>query len=86
MPGVNIGNGAIIAAHSVVTKDVEPYSIVGGNPAKLIRKRFTDEQIKKLLNIAWWNWNIEKITSALPFIVNGDIRKLEEFYKSSKGE
>ncbi|WP_298649453.1 Vat family streptogramin A O-acetyltransferase [uncultured Proteiniphilum sp.] len=84
MPGVNIGNGAIIAAHSVVTKDVEPYSIVGGNPAKLIRKRFTDEQIKKLLNIAWWNWNIKKITSALPFIVNGDIRKLEEFYKSSK--
>lgn len=84
MPGVNIGNGAIIAAHSVVTKDVEPYSIVGGNPAKLIRKRFTDEQIKKLLDIAWWNWNIEKITSALPLIVNGDIRKLEEFYKSSK--
>lgn len=84
MPGVNIGNGAIIAAHSVVTKDVEPYSIVGGNPAKLIRKRFTDEQIKKLLNIAWWNWNIKKITSALPLIVNGDIRKLEEFYKSSK--
>lgn len=84
MPGVNIGNGAIIAAHSVVTKDVESYSIVGGNPAKLIRKRFTDEQIKKLLNIAWWNWNIKKITSALPLIVNGDIRKLEEFYKSSK--
>ncbi len=84
MPGVNIGNGAIIAAHSVVTKDVEPYSIVGGNPAKLIRKRFTEEQIKKLLDIAWWNWNIEKITSALPLIVNGDIRKLEEFYKSSK--
>ncbi len=83
MPGVNIRNGAIIAAHSVVTKDVEPYSIVGGNPAKLIRKRFTDEQIKKLLDIAWWNWNIEKITSALPLIVNGDIRKLEEFYKSS---
>lgn len=83
MPGVNIGNGAIIAAHSVVTKDVEPYSIVGGNPAKLIRKRFTEEQIKKLLDIAWWNWNIEKITSALPLIVNGDIRKLEEFYKSS---
>ncbi|SFL48005.1 Vat family streptogramin A O-acetyltransferase [Proteiniphilum acetatigenes] len=83
MPGVNIGNGTIIAAHSVVTKDVEPYSIVGGNPAKLIRKRFTEEQIKKLLDIAWWDWNIEKITSALPLIVNGDIRKLEEFYKSS---
>lgn len=83
MPGVNIGNDTIIAAHSVVTKDVEPYSIVGGNPAKLIRKRFTEEQIKKLLDIAWWDWNIEKITSALPLIVNGDIRKLEEFYKSS---
>ncbi len=76
MPGVKIGNGAIIAAHSVVTKDVEPYSIVGGNPAKLIRKRFTDEEIKRLLDLAWWDWDIEKITAALPLIVDGNIEKL----------
>ncbi len=62
MAGVTIGDGAIIAAHSLVTKEVAPYSIVGGNPAKEIRKRFTEDQIKKLLEIQWWNWNIEKIT------------------------
>ncbi len=62
MAGVNIGDGAIIAAHSLVTKDVSPYSIVGGNPAKEIRKRFNDTQIKKLLEVQWWNWDIEKIT------------------------
>lgn len=78
MPGVTIGNGAIIAAHSVVAKDVEPYSIVGGNPAKLLRKRFTEEQIDNLQQLSWWNWSIEKITSALPLIVSGDI---EEFSK-----
>lgn len=76
MPGVKIGNGVIIAAHSVVTKDVEPYSIVGGNPAKLIRKRFTDEEIKRLLDLAWWDWDIEKITTSLPLIANGNIEKL----------
>lgn len=62
MPGVTIGDGAIIATGSVVTKDVEPYTIVGGNPAKEIKKRFSDEQISKLLELQWWNWDIEKIT------------------------
>ncbi len=62
MAGVTIGDGAIIAAHSLVTKSVAPYSMVGGNPAREIRKRFTEDQIKKLLEIQWWNWNIEKIT------------------------
>lgn len=68
MPGVRIGNGAIVAAHSVVTKDVAPYSIVGGNPAKEIRKRFSDEKINQLLEMAWWNWDIEKITENLHFL------------------
>lgn len=63
MAGVKIGDGAIIAAHSIVTKDVEPYTVEGGNPAKEIRKRFTDDQIKKLLAIQWWNWDIERITA-----------------------
>jgi virginiamycin A acetyltransferase len=62
MAGVTIGNGAIIATNSVVTKDVEPYTIVGGNPAKVIKKRFSEERIEQLLEMAWWNWGIEKIT------------------------
>jgi len=62
MAGVTIGDGAIIASRSVVTKDVAPYSIVGGNPAKEIKKRFSEEQIEKLLTLKWWDWDIEKIT------------------------
>lgn len=62
MAGVKIGDGAIIAANSVVTKDVEPYAIVGGNPAREIKKRFSDEQIRELLEIKWWDWDIERIT------------------------
>ena len=62
MAGVQIGDGAIIAAHSLITKNVEPYAIVGGNPAKEIRKRFSSEQIQILLEQKWWDWPIEKIT------------------------
>lgn len=70
MPGVKIGNGAIISTNSTVTKDVERYSIVGGNPAKEIKKRFSDEKIEELLALEWWNWNIEKITENIPFLTN----------------
>jgi len=63
MPGVTIGDGAIIATKAVVTKDVAPYSIVGGNPASEIRKRFTKVEIEELLEIRWWDWPIEKITA-----------------------
>jgi len=62
MPGINIGSGSIIASNSTVTKNVDPYSIVGGNPAKEIKKRFSEDQISKLLKIKWWDWEIEKIT------------------------
>lgn len=62
MPGVYIGNGAIIASKAVVTKNVEPYTIVGGNPAKPIKKRFSEDTISKLLQLKWWDWDIEKIT------------------------
>ena len=78
MPGVNIGDGAVIATKAVVTKDVPPYTIVGGNPAKIIRKRFTDEQITRLQNIAWWNWSAEKITRHLKLINSVDIDALEQ--------
>lgn len=77
MPGVKIGDGVIIGAKSVVTKDVEPYTVVGGNPAKTIRKRFCDNVIEILLDICWWDWNIEKITRNLEKIVNADIKELQ---------
>lgn len=76
MPGVKIGDGAIIAAHSLVAGDVLPYTIVGGNPAKLIKQRFDREIINALLNIAWWNWDIEKISRNLEKIGSADIDAL----------
>ena len=76
MPGIEVGDGAIIAAKSVVTKNVEPYSIVGGNPARLIRKRFDDTTIRKLLEIQWWNWPPEKITRHVADLTGEDVNAL----------
>ena len=76
MPGVQVGDGAIIAAKSVVVKDVFPYTIVGGNPAKFIRQRFEESIVQALLKIAWWNWNIKKISRNLESIVAADISAL----------
>lgn len=72
LPGVTIGDGAILAAGAVVTKDVSPYCIVGGNPAKLIRKRFDDVTIKNLLSIQWWNWSEDEIQSNLELFYQVD--------------
>lgn len=69
MPGVKIGDGAIIAANSIVTKNVEPYTIVGGNPCKLIKKRFSDEIIELLLELRWWDWDEQKIFDNLEKLV-----------------
>ena len=76
MPGVRIGNGAIVASRSVVVSDVEPYTIVGGNPAKSIKRRFSDEVIIMLQKLGWWDWPVEQITQNLEFIVSGDIKAL----------
>lgn len=84
MPGVKIGDGAVIGTRSVVTKDVEPYSVVVGNPAKTIKKRFNDKEIKMLLEIKWWEWSVEKINEALPYICSENILDLYKFYKTSK--
>lgn len=81
MPGVKIGDGAVIAAQSVVVKDIPAYSIAGGNPARVIRTRFSEEEIGKLLEMRWWDWPIERITAALPLLVSGSIEVLVEFWK-----
>ena len=76
MAGVHIGDGAIIAARTVVTKDVPPYTIVGGTPAKEIRKRFDAEVIEQLLILKWWDWSTDKIHQCLPYIAEGKLDEL----------
>ena len=81
LSGITIGDGAIIGAQSVVTKDVEPYTIVAGNPAKVIRTRFDNETINELLKIKWWNWSIERIKENMPLLLSNNIN---EFIKKNR--
>lgn len=82
MPGVSIGHGAVIGSRAVVTRDVENYAIVAGNPTRELRKRFSAEQIQMLLEMQWWDWSLHDIEAAMPLLCSGDIQKLYEHWKS----
>lgn len=81
MPGVHIGDGAIIAARSVVTRDVAPYTLAGGNPARPIRKRFDEELISLLLALRWWDFEPEKLTVFLPVLCSDDLEAVRKTVK-----
>jgi len=81
MSGIKIGHGAIVAAGALVTKDVEPYSVVGGNPAKHLKYRFDEEQVKNLLDIGWWDWEESKIKEEAMVLWSQDINHFIEKHK-----
>jgi virginiamycin A acetyltransferase len=83
MPGVTIGNGAIVSSRSVVVGDVAPYTVVGGNPAKVLKQRFEPAVVEALQAIAWWDWPVEKITRHLEVITAGDIDALNAAAQST---
>ena len=82
LPGVHIGDGTIIGANSVVASDVAPYTIVAGNPVKLIRKRFDDELTALLLKFKWWDKSVEEINSLIPILTSGDLKKVKAELKA----
>lgn len=82
MPGITIGEGAIIAAGAVVTKDVSPYTIVGGNPAKKIKQRFSDETIIKLLEMRWFDWTDDQVREAESFLMSSSVDDLYNYYQT----
>lgn len=84
LSGVSIGNGAVVAAGSIVTHNVEPYSVVAGNPARHIKWRFDESTRRKLLDIAWWNWSIDEITAQSELLCSANINALIE-YASKRG-
>lgn len=84
MAGVKIGDGAVIGSRALVTKDVEPYTIVGGNPAKPIKKRFSDYHIELLLEMKWWEWEEGIVEKAIQILCSGNVDLLYEFYKRMK--
>jgi acetyltransferase-like isoleucine patch superfamily enzyme len=85
LSGVTIGHGAVIGARSVVTRDVEPYAIYGGNPARLVRHRFPPETVAALLRIAWWDWPIAMVKAALPSLCSSDVQAIIDRYDTAPG-
>ena len=84
MPGITVGDGAVIGTRALVTKNVEPYAIVGGNPAKTIRKRFDDDSIAMLLEMRWWDWPAARLKAATPLMTSGNVAELYRFWRSDK--
>lgn len=84
MPGITIGHGAVIGTRALVTRDVEPYTIVGGNPAKPIRKRFSEQEIARLLEMAWWDWPEDVLAAAMPIMTTGNIGALYAHWQSRR--
>ena len=82
LPGVHIGDGAIIGANSVVGRNVEPYTIVAGNPAKVLRKRFDDELIGLLLRFKWWDKSVDEINALIPILTRSDLNRVREELKA----
>jgi virginiamycin A acetyltransferase len=83
---VKIGHGAVVAAGSVVAADVPPYTIVAGNPARLVRRRYEDEDVERLLHAAWWNWPVELVTEHARTIMAGKPRDLERIANGARAE
>lgn len=81
LPGIHIGDGAIIGMNSTVGSDVPPYTIVAGNPAKEIRKRFDDELIELMLKFEWWNKSVEEINNLIPLLTNSDLQTVKKEIK-----
>lgn len=83
MPGVKIGHGAVIGTRALVTKDVEPYAIVGGNPSKTLRMRFVEADIARLLELRWWDWSDDELKAAMPLLTEGDISALYRHWQTA---
>lgn len=86
MPGVRIGSGAIIASGSVVVDNVPDYAIVGGNPARLVRRRYSEEDITRLLVLAWWDWPLQHITKHIRTIMSAASTILSPWHPSSSSD
>ncbi|HEY8603067.1 type B chloramphenicol O-acetyltransferase [Tsuneonella suprasediminis] len=82
MPGVTIGDGAVIGTRALVTKDVAPYTIVGGNPATVIRTRFDEADVARLLELQWWNWTDEQLREAMPLLTNSSVSELHDYWRN----
>jgi virginiamycin A acetyltransferase len=77
LPGARIGSGAIIGAGAVVAGQVQPFSVVAGNPARVVRMRFSEAEVARLLALGWWDWPLERIRAALPALLAADVAALE---------
>ncbi len=83
MPGVRIGDGAVIGTRALVTRNVEPYTIVGGNPAKPIRTRFGETEVAMLLEMKWWDWTDDQLHGAMPILTSGDVPALHQYWSDT---